>query len=123
VKKEKENGRPAKSNKPNSNNQSNGRRERPKPLSEAERARKLAEMMADGDKHDKEAFENLLKARKKDKKEQEEYEARTGKEESATFIRKMNKEVYNNSEETVEDRLKKYQHYRQKGNLDRHDFT
>jgi len=105
------------------NYNSNNSRKRSKPLTEEEKAKKLAEMMADGEKHDKDEFENLLKARKKAKQEEDEYKKRTGKEESADFIRKMNKEVYSSNLETMEDRLKKYQHYRQKGNIDRHDFA
>ena len=57
------------------------------------------------------------------KKEEEDYLARGDpNEEKATFIKDMNKNLYNNDKETLEGRLGKYKHYRQKGNSDRHSF-
>jgi len=88
-------------------------------LTAEEKAEKLRRMMEDGEAHDKEQFEKALQARRVDQKEEQEFLSRGDPEHKANFINKMNKEVYAGGLESMEDRLKKYQHYRQKGNVER----
>lgn len=95
----------------------------PLKLSEEERQRRLAEMMAAGEQHDALQREKLAKEREKAKKEEEEYLQRAGDERKASFIHQLNASIYTgSSSETVEDRLNKYRHYRQKGNVEHHEF-
>ena len=78
--------------------------------------------------------ERMLTARREAKKEDEDYKSRlvvddavdngSGKKylKTATFIKQLNKEIYDTENVSVADRLKKYSHYRQKGNIDEQSF-
>jgi len=80
-------------------------------------------MMADGEKHDKESFERMLKAKKKDEKEEKELLSRPASPtHQAKFLTKINKSLYLDSGESLQDRLEKNKHYRQKGNTEMHKF-
>jgi len=93
-----------------------------KQMSAEEKAQKLAEMMADGERHDADATARYVQHQAKEKQEEQAYFQREEHaEKKASFISSMNKDVYS-GKESVEDRLKKYSQYRQKGATEDHSF-
>jgi len=78
--------------------------------------------MADAEQHDEDARSRYRKSKIEEKKEVDEVGKRESPTHSARFIKDLHKGLYNSGEESVEDRLKKYRHYRQKGNVEDHAF-
>lgn len=94
----------------------------PKGLSQEELQKRLEAMKNDAEEHEKSAIERVRRQREEEKREAEELRARpVGEEHKAAFLEDMATKVYS-GKETVEDRLKKYAHYRQKGNIEEHGF-
>jgi len=95
-----------------------------KRLSAEEKQQKLNEMMADAEVHEKVAFERAIHARRTDAHEERQYFARdTSPSRKAGFISDLNKAVYFSSNtDSLEDRIQKFKHHRQKGNVEHHEF-
>lgn len=92
-------------------------------MTKEERRQKLKQMMNDAQVHEQRATERLKKSMKKDINEQKEFlKQHRDNAHNASFIKKMNKNLYMNSNETVEDRIKKYKNSRQRGNTEHHNF-
>jgi len=84
---------------------------------------KLDAMSSAAQKHDAEAIQRMKDARAKDAAELAEIQQRGAPDSNpAKFVEEMNKKLYTSGEENIEDRLKKYSHYRQKGNTEHHSF-
>mmetsp|Transcript_33307 Transcript_33307/g.61929 ORF Transcript_33307/g.61929 Transcript_33307/m.61929 type:complete len:455 (-) Transcript_33307:457-1821(-) len=83
-------------------------------LTREERLAKLREMQEDAEAHEDAKLDRVRKAKKQAMKEEAMDKDRESEAQNASFIKKMNKEVYGGSE-TLQERLKKHQHYRQKG--------
>ena len=90
-------------------------------MSEAEKAARLKEMMSDADAHDKAAWARLQESIAENEREVQERLTGSG-EHKASFINKMNKEVYGGSNNDLEDRLAKNKNSRQKGNMAHNRF-
>jgi hypothetical protein len=77
---------------------------------------KLKEMENDAEAHEDAKLERLRDAGIRQKKEEQEELGRKANASEASFIQDMNKNLYSaDGNEDLEGRLKKYQHYRQKG--------
>lgn len=92
-------------------------------MTEEERKQKLADMQGDAEVHEKDALERLVAHRKLVKQEDEAFTAkdRSGDSDKASFIKDMNKDLFNEGS-SLEQRLQKNRHYRQKGSTDNHKF-
>lgn len=90
-------------------------------MSAADKAARLKEMMNDGDAHDEAAWARLQESIAENEKEVHERMSGSG-EHKASFINKMNKEVYTGGNDDLQDRLSKNKHYRQKGNMEHNRF-
>lgn len=92
-------------------------------MTEEERQKRLREMMSDAETHDQAALMRVKQHNSTEQQEENEYKARAkSPERRAEFIENMNKKLYASGEESIEDRLSKYKHYRQKGNTEYHSF-
>lgn len=84
--------------------------------------------MEDADTHDQLALKNLKEAVVEKEKEKKEYRNRNSDPKDAdsntkaAFLQDLNKDLYVMTEESLENRLKKYSNYRQKGAVDEHRF-
>ncbi len=101
------------------NHRGNGARSQQRPpkrrkLTLEERQAKLNEMQADAQVHEDAKLERVRANARQQKLEAEEDSERKADASHASFIKDMNKNLYS-GKETLEARLKKYQHYRQKG--------
>jgi len=101
-------------------NEKHGSDEEVKPkrkLTREERLAKLREMQDDAEAHEDAKLDRVRKAKKRAMKEEKEDKSKRNKSpeaSSASFIRQMNKQIYS-GRESLEERLKKNKHYRQKG--------
>jgi len=79
-------------------------------LTEEERLQKIAEMQQDAEKHEDDKLKKIQKYAEEDKQEKEELQT-TDADKSASFIRSMNKQVYTQGTERLEDRVRRNIHY------------
>lgn len=101
-------------------------------LSSEEKSRRLLEMMQDANTHDAAATTRFIQAKQADKLESQEYLSRKlnvsvdGETSSgvitAKFLDDMNKQIYLQGNDRLEDVLNKRKHYRMKGNADEHQY-
>jgi len=82
-------------------------------LSEEEKQRRLAEMIQDGQFHEEQRWKRLKHA-----EEQEQKEEKTDIRKSKTFLDDVNKSVYTEHNENLEDRVKRNIYYIQRNNED-----
>lgn len=85
----------------------------PQRLTEEDKKRRLAQMRADADSHEREKDHKIAAAERHDK-EQEELEARMRSTSDQKYFREMREKAYTESGSTVADRLKNQRHRRQK---------
>lgn len=93
-----------------------GRGRRRSALTEEEKRQRLAEMETDAEKKVEHRLAQIKSEKEEEDSEQAEYKARAY--EKVDFIDSMNKKIYTESQEDLEDRLRRNKHFRQKGNLD-----
>lgn len=94
-------------------------------MTQEEREAKLKEMMSDAKTHEDQSFERALASRRRDEKESDEMAARATKDseaDKASFIKDMNKNLYASGKESLEERIGKLKHQRQKGSTEMHSF-
>lgn len=76
----------------------------------------MIRMMQDAEEQEKLALERLREHQKKVKEEEEQVAMQSGQNPlEATFLKQMSRTMYMSGNDTVEDRLRKMKHYRQKG--------
>mmetsp|Transcript_33438 Transcript_33438/g.46799 ORF Transcript_33438/g.46799 Transcript_33438/m.46799 type:complete len:82 (-) Transcript_33438:113-358(-) len=71
-------------------------------------------MQDDAEAHEDSKLERVRKAKEKAIQEERDEKKKHSNASDASFIRKMNKTIYSGKED-LQERLKKHQHYRQKG--------
>jgi hypothetical protein len=85
------------------NSNSSGRRDRRPTISEEERKRRLEEMMDDAKQHEQKKWDRVAKVEEKDKEAESDQK-------HASFIDSMNRKIYTQSKEQLEDRVKRNIH-------------
>lgn len=94
------------------------RRGRGAQMSEEERARRLAEMAADAQLREEMRYRRVQADLALEKREECEHLQTHVQDDAPSFLVKLNSSVYGSEEASIEDRIRRNVHYREKGPIE-----